>query len=382
MNNQKFEQVPLDEKYFPRTCEVLQEALTQGVSPGFGVGVWKASEPHLLWSLAKGNRRSVPSPQVMEGTTLFDLSSLTKVFATAMLTAVLVERGWLSWDTPVAAVLPHFRHSEIRVSHLLSHTAGFSNCSPFWERLREEFNSKTLFEIPVYRRQEAMKALVLAENPVSGPGEKILYSDISFLLLGFLLESVVQTPLDEAVQRFVWNPMGITGASFRRVNCSASVGIDLNAAATEECPWRGAVLQGQVHDDNCWAMGGYGGHAGAFGGVLDLAQFIRSIFGGFLSASVVEQMWRPISGTLLPSDGNFRTLGWDMPSPQGSSSGSLFSKRSVGHLGFTGTSLWIDPEARLGVILLSNRVHPNRENILIRKFRPKFHDAVRLDLAI
>ena len=388
MNAQPFDVVPIDPKLFPRTYEVLGQGLQEGVSPGFVAGVWRESEPDRLHALALGNRRAVPSPLPMELDTVFDLASVSKVFATTALTGALVERGWLSWDLPVAAVLPGFRYPDIKVSHLLSHSAGYPAWAPFWEKLREELGTegergggnslhpKPLFQIPIYRRQELMKYLVLSTQPEKLPGQRILYSDLSFLVLGFLLESIVQIPLDDAVKRFVWDPMGITGASFRRVNRSPEDALDLASAATEECPWRKVVLQGQVHDDNCWAMGGYGGHSGAFARIQDVAQFVRATLTGFYRYSTLEKLFTPVHAPEGPS----RTLGWDLPSSEGSSVGTLFSRNSVGHLGFTGTSLWIDLDARLAVILLSNRVHPKREHIAIKSFRPRFHDAVRLDL--
>lgn len=168
--------------------------------------------------------------------------------------------------------------------------------------------------------------------------------------------------------------MGVQDAFYARVDRSVEKGrLDL-VAATEESVWRGGVLQGQVHDDNCWAMGGYGGHAGAFGSVQDVLHFSKMLMGGFLSRETLNVTWTRVSRPL----GCERTLGWDTPSV-GSSAGQCFSKNSVGHLGYTGTSLWIDLDAELAVCLLTNRVHPIRENEKIKTFRPRFHDAIRID---
>lgn len=366
----------LSGELFPRTLEVLQEGLSEGVSPGFVAGIWSMKEPNAYHAFALGRRRVIPWEQPMELDTLFDLASVSKVFATAALAAVLVERGWLSWDLPVKAVLEDYPFAEVRVSHLLSHTAGYVAWVPFWEKLRSHFAPTPLQDVPISERQQLMKQMVFAEVPECPPGERMLYSDLSFILLGFILEKIVQMPLDEAVATCVWEPMGITGATYRRTNCSATEGLDLLAAATEDCPWRKAVMQGQVHDDNCWAMGGYAGHSGAFASMGDLMLFVKSLFEGFFTPPTLSALWTQVS----QPPGCLRTLGWDMPSLSGSSSGSLFSPQSVGHLGFTGTSLWIDPQSQLAVALLSNRVHPNRDNIKIRGFRPRFHDAVRLDL--
>jgi CubicO group peptidase (beta-lactamase class C family) len=150
-----------------------------------------------------------------------------------------------------------------------------------------------------------------------------------------------------------------------------------DTAATELSPWHGAILEGQVHDENCWSMGGYSGHAGAFGRIEDVLRFSGQLLNGFLTPATLRAMWTRVTEPA----GCERTLGWDTPSGPESSSGRYFSDATVGHLGFTGTSLWIDPEARLAVGLLSNRVHPTRDNIAIRQFRPLFHNAIRSDFA-
>lgn len=182
--------------------------------------------------------------------------------------------------------------------------------------------------------------------------------------------------LDRAVEDLVWRPMGVKGAYYRKVDRSPLEGREERVAATENCPWRGAVIQGQVHDDNCWAMGGVAGHAGAFGTVMDVLRFASRWCTGFFVAETVSRAWTRV----VAPTGCSRTLGWDTPSGESPSVGRLFSQRSVGHLGFTGTSLWIDPDAELAVTLLSNRVHPSRDNIAIRAFRPKIHEAIRADL--
>lgn len=311
----------------------------------------------------------------MENDTIFDLSSVTKIFATAPLTAVLVERRWIDWDTRVSAVFPSYPYRDIELRHLLSHTAGFPWWEPFWQKLRERFAPQVLWKTPIRARQNAMRELIFDVTPAVRPGERVEYSDVSFLLLGFVLEEVLQMPLDRGVKELVWSPMGIRGASYRHTTHDPAKA-DERCAATEHSPWHDTVLQGQVHDENCWAMGGYGGHSGAFGRAEDLLIFSRSMFHRFLSDETVMPMWTRVA----QPPGCVRTLGWDTPSGETSSVGSHFSRRSVGHLGFTGTSLWLDPEARLAVALLSNRVHTTRENIKIRALRPKLHEAIRMDL--
>jgi CubicO group peptidase (beta-lactamase class C family) len=155
-------------------------------------------------------------------------------------------------------------------------------------------------------------------------------------------------------------------------------------APTAECPWRERILCGEVHDDNAWAMGGVAGHAGLFSTARDVHAFATEMIdcyhgrGGLVSQDTVRKFW-----TLDNSiEGSSWALGWDTPSPEHSSSGRYFSRNSVGHLGFTGCSLWIDPDRELDVVLLSNRVHPNPENNLIREFRPLIHDLVMETLGL
>jgi CubicO group peptidase (beta-lactamase class C family) len=373
---------PLSQEEFPRTHAVLEQGLKDGVAPGFVAGVWVEQKPEQLFVGAWGQRRIEPSPQPMLPETAFDIASVSKVFATATLTGKLVERGWISWNTRLSAVFPNYPWKNIELEHLLSHTAGFPWWEPFWERLKNKFAPWALHEISVRERQAAMRKLVFECAPTVGVGERVEYSDVSFLLLGFALEEVTKMPLDQAVRRFVWEPLGLSrrgGPEYRRTR-SSPTRIDDEAAATEFSPWHQTVLQGQVHDENCWAMGGYSGHSGVFARAEHLLEFSRALLrrqGGFLNQRTLKEMWT----TVARPPGCERTRGWDTVSERGSSAGRYFSSASVGHLGFTGTSLWIDPVARLAVTLLSNRVHPTRENIKIRTLRPLFHDAIREDIA-
>lgn len=362
----------LSKQDFPKTHELLNQAVAEGVAPGFVAGIWDDRHPDRFLVGSFGSRRIEPSRLPMEVGTVFDLASLTKIMGTAPLCAVLVERGWLSWETRLSSIFASYPHSKIKLSHLLSHTAGFLWWEPFYERIKAHFAPQLLWKVPVSRRQDFMRTLILSINPLRGVEEKVEYSDISFLLLGFALEEVMQMRLDQAVRKMVWDRMGLSSLHYRHTTRAPGI-LEEVAAATERSPWHGAVLQGQVHDENCWAMGGYSGHSGAFGTAEDVLRFSSTFFRRFLSESILREMWTPVFG-------QSRTLGWDTPSGETPSVGKFFSPRSVGHLGFTGTSLWIDPDARLAVTLLSNRVHLTRDNIAIRSLRPKFHDAIRMDL--
>ncbi len=380
LSSEDLRHVPMDEAHFPRVLGVLRQGVAEGVAPGFVAGVWSASKPAQYRAAAVGCRRLVPSALPLSVDTHFDLASVTKIYGTATLAARLVDRGWIDWNQPLRSILPQFRDDRVTLTHLLAHTGGLPAWFPFYEKLRTRFAPKPVCDVSVAQRQKAMRELVFEVPLENEPGAKAVYSDLSFLLLGFALEEVTALPLDRAVERWVWGPMGIRNSSYRRVTSDAIKAADERFAATEDCPWRGGVLQGQVHDDNCWAMGGYGGHAGAFGPIGDLMTFGSRLFSGFLSPAVRDRAWTRVVPPLGPP-GCDRTPGWDTPSGEEPSLSRRFSSRSVGHLGFTGTSLWLDPDAGLAIALLSNRVHPTRENTRIKAFRPTFHSALADDLS-
>ena len=231
-------------------------------------------------------------------------------------------------------------------------------------------------------RKRRFFARVHAERLLAPPGEKHLYSDLGFILLGEVVERLSGMPLDRFCEDEIFAPMGLDSTFFVDLSRSAPEprpGAARAIAATEDCPWRGRILCGEVHDDNAHAMGGVAGHAGLFSSAPDIHRFIRFLgrcLDGaepdFLPAAVVREFLE----AERPLPGQTHVLGWDTPSPAGSSSGRHFSARTVGHLGFTGTSIWWDLEKDVHVVFLTNRVHPSRDNPGIREFRPLVHDAV------
>ncbi len=358
--------------FFSKTQAALRSAVEAKVAPGFVAGFWSAREPRSFYIEAFGSRRLEPSVQPLFADTVFDLASVSKVYGTAALAARLVDRGWIRWDTELRELLPEYRETPIRLHHLLSHTAGFAAWEPFFSKMAQSFAPRALAKSSIPARQRRMRELIFSQGLERPMGERAVYSDLSFMNLGFALEEACGLPLDQAVRRFVWEPLGVESSHYFRVK-SIALRPRVEVAATEKCEWRGGILQGVVHDENCWAMGGYGGHAGAFGTARDLLIFSRGLMSGFLQSSTLERMWKRAE---VPP-GCERTYGWDTPSREGSSVGALFSASTVGHLGYSGTSLWIDAEAGLAVALLSNRVHPTRENKAIKAFRPAFHTVFR-----
>jgi beta-glucosidase-like glycosyl hydrolase/CubicO group peptidase (beta-lactamase class C family) len=292
--------------------------------------------------------------------TIYDVASLTKVVVTTTMAMILVDEGKLDLTKPVSAFIPGFKgegKDKVTVRHLLTHSSGLD----WWGALYQELQG-----------HDAYLSRVQSMDLVYEPGTKSLYSDLGVLLLGEVLERVAGESLDAFARRRIFDPLGMKETLFRP-------GRELLAriAPTERDPWRGRVLRGEVHDENAFALGGVAPHAGLFSTAGDLARFAQMLLNGgvyehhrIVSRETVERFTKRAG---IPASS--RALGWDTPS-EGSSAGSLFSSRSFGHTGFTGTSLWIDPERRLFVVLLTNRVHPTRENDAIRKVRPAVADAV------
>jgi CubicO group peptidase (beta-lactamase class C family) len=222
--------------------------------------------------------------------------------------------------------------------------------------------------------------MVAAEAPEVPPGSRALYSDLGFILLGWILERRSGRPGDELFSEWLAGPLGLANLFFVDLKAPAKAARAREGrpfAATERCPWRGRTLIGEVHDENTYAAGGVSGQAGLFGTIEDVASlaavwldsWLRT--GGFFDRRLARLFWEKSE---VP--GSTRTLGFDTPSPGASQAGGRFGPRTVGHLGFTGTSLWIDPDRELIVVLLTNRIHPTREHDAIRTFRPLLHERV------
>ena len=211
-------------------------------------------------------------------------------------------------------------------------------------------------------------------------GERACYSDLGFILLDWALERCAGARLDKLAQRLVFDPLGLRRTRFVQLQRQGALGAvqALPVAPTERCPWRKRRLRGEVHDDNCHVMGGVAGHAGLFSTAFEVHLIVRELVSAacsgkstLFSPAVVQRFFERDK-----TPGSTRALGWDTPSLRGSSAGRLFSDWAVGHLGFTGTSIWIDLPRRLSVVLLTNRVYHGREPNPMIKLRPRLHDAV------
>jgi CubicO group peptidase (beta-lactamase class C family) len=342
---------------------VMERAVADQAFPG---GVVAVGKDGALAHLRAFGRLSydADAPEVRTDT-IYDLASLTKIVVTTTIAMILVDEGRLDLSRPVSAFLPRFRGAgkeKVTVESLLTHSSGLD----WWAPLYQDTKGK-----------QAYVEKIQAMDLVYPPGSKSLYSDLGLILLGEVLERVAGEPLDTFATKRILDPLGLRDTRYRP-------GPDLlpRIAPTEKDPWRGRVLRGEVHDENAFAMGGVAPHAGLFGTAGDLARFAQMILNGgvlehkrIVSREVVERFTRRAG---VPESS--RALGWDTYTP-GSSAGDRLSPRSFGHTGFTGTSLWIDPERNMFIILLTNRVHPTRENNAIRGVRRDVADAAVNGLA-
>jgi serine-type D-Ala-D-Ala carboxypeptidase len=300
--------------------------------------------------------------------TLFDLASLTKPLATATSIMALLRDGKLALENQIGQILPEFKKSEkneIRIEHLLSHTSGLPDYYPFY---------KVLEKYPVHERKPHLRYLLInvpLKNPI---GQTRLYSDLGFMILSWIIERTAKYKIDRFVNDEVFKPLGLRNLFYQNLNEKKK---NIRYAATEMCPWRKTLIEGVVHDENAFVVGGIEGHAGLFGTAEDvhrLLDHILTIYADALFKGIFPAHFVKI---FLQRFKNFdRTLGFDTPSEKNSSSGHLFSPKSVGHLGFTGTSFWMDLQRSIIVILLTNRIHPDRKNENIKIFRSALHDAI------
>jgi uncharacterized protein YbbC (DUF1343 family)/CubicO group peptidase (beta-lactamase class C family) len=345
----------------------LSEAVREGSVPGGVVFVGRGEETFL--AEAVGARRLVPAPLPMEPDTLFDVASLTKPVVTATLAMRMVEQGRLALGDPVAAYVAAFAgdgRDEATIRDLLTHSAGL----PAW---KDYAASPPVEGGDRQERFDAVVADICSMPLVAPPGERFMYSDLGFILLGHILERVSGNDLARLAEEDVFRPTGMTGARF-----NPTADLWDKCAATEVVD--SAALQGVVHDENARYLGGVAGHAGLFARGEDLARFLAMMLrlgqgeaGRVLSAASTRAMTSPQSR----HPGQRRGLGWDIDSDYaGAVRGDLFPPRGFGHSGFTGTSLWVDPPSGIWFVLLTNVVHPSRDRTGMAALRRRLANAV------
>jgi len=361
----------------------MREGVEQGVFPG---GVLLVSHRgRTVHHAAYGAACLLPKPEPATVDTIYDLASLTKPLATTTAVALLLADGRLSLEDPLERFVPELTQDDLRqatIRHLLNHTSGFPAWRPLYERIVPD--GHRLREQPLAARRAAIYDAIHREPLVEPVGRRCLYSDMGFMLLGEILERIVKQEWATFCHAVVFARLGVSGLFFMSESGpTGSVSVDgRRFAATEQDEWRGRLIRGEVHDENAAVMGGVSTHAGLFGtaeAVLQaVAPWLAAVRG---ESSPIPSWWARefVRRQGIDPCGSW-ALGWDTPSTgpgnTPSSSGLHFSPASFGHLGYAGTSVWIDPDRELIVVLLTNRVHPTRKNDKIRAFRPALHDTV------
>ena len=365
----------------------MQSAVEEGVFPGAVLLV--RIHGRVAYHRAFGYAALIPQKEPVYLETVYDLASLTKPLATATAFLCLVQDGRLSLEDPLHDVLEELKDSEIgeaTVFHLLNHSSGLPAWRPFYEGIAERDRTYPGFLGSQAARQSVLDSI--GHESLAFPiGARSLYSDLGFILLGLLVERTTGRSLATFCRERAYGLLRAEPLFFIEATKDSPAGPRDSSsnvhsvAATEDNPWRGRVLRAEVHDENAYAMGGVAGHAGLFGtasAVLAVSgAWLDSYLGRgtFFSPELVRRFVTRQDRTAGSSWG----LGWDTPSAP-SSSGTKFSPHAFGHLGYTGTSLWVDPLRELEVILLSNRVHPTRQNTGIQQFRPLIHDLIHQEL--
>jgi CubicO group peptidase (beta-lactamase class C family) len=347
---------------FAEAYDVLTRAIAEQAFPGCAFGLLADGEVALCDAL--GRFTYEPGSPAVTPETAYDIASLTKVVATTAAAMLLYQRGRLDLDTPLGDLLPGFivgrpavqQGRQVTVRHLLAHNSGLPGYVPFFHTANSSYAVlRACLELPL-------------EAP---PGTRAEYSDPGFILLGKALRTIIGQPLATWAAREVFAPLGMGATGY----CPAPLLRPLIPPTEEDEIFRQRRIQGEVQDENAYLLGGAGGHAGVFSNVPDLLRFSRAMLepspANPFHVETVE-----VFSQRQPPPGSSRALGWDTPS-ENSSAGTRFSANSIGHLGYSGCSLWIDRDARLAVVLLTNRTWPYRESQLIRTVRPAFHDAIR-----
>lgn len=299
--------------------------------------------------------------------TVYDLASLTKPLVTSLAIMALVDKGEIALRDEIGTFIHGIGREmgKIRLSHLLSHSAGLPAHRPYYE---------ILTEYPQHERQEILIRLICNENLLFEPGKDTLYSDLGFILLGYIVEKITRSSLDNFWKNAIIQPLALQEEFFFADSNISDCG---EYAVTGRCGWSKRRLCGIVHDDNCRALGGVAGHAGLFGTVSGVMSLVQNIFLQFKGvnrhpAYAVETL----RDFLTNKPESTWAYGFDTPSLSHSSSGTYFSEMTVGHLGFTGTSFWLDLSSGTTIVLLTNRVLMGHDLTKIRKFRPLLHDAL------
>jgi CubicO group peptidase (beta-lactamase class C family) len=348
---------------------LMQQAVEEKVFPGGVLLVARAGSIVFLEAFGVTDLFTGEKTRIE---TVYDLASLTKPLATTLAVMHLIQNGRLTLESRIGEIIGEYKGTDketIRIQNLLCHNAGLEDYLPFYRQIKgKRFD----------QRKKELRRLIVA-TPLKYPSEeRVLYSDIGFMVLNQIIEAASGESLDRLVCENIYVPLGLDPAKdLFFVNLETGIPEGVPFAATEWCSWRGKLIKGEVHDENAYHVGGVEGHAGLFGtinAVHLLLETLMGIYHGNLESGLFS---RDMAGLFLKEQqGTGRTLGFDMPDLESSSAGKYFSRNTVGHLGFTGTSFWMDLDRAAVVVLLTNRIHPVRDNLKIRSFRPVLHDRI------
>ena len=348
---------------FSSAFAVLREAISQRAFPAACVAI--AHRDHLVALKALGHFTYEANSPAPSPASVFDLASVTKVVTTTTMGMILYERSRLELDATVAGTVPEFladscgeadsRRRDVTFRMLLAHASGL----PAYEKLF----------LKTQARDELLRA-AFTTSLSADPGTRAEYSDIGFILLGAALERLANESLDTFCQREIFGPLAMSNTTF---NPSAGARGKIPPTADDRT-FRHKIIQGEVQDENAFVLGGVAGHAGLFSTAEDLTRFAHAMLHRGRPILRPETVALFTTRQVAPA-GTSRALGWDTPSAP-SQSGKYLGPNSFGHLGYTGTSLWIDPERQLAIVLLTNRTWPDCANQAIKQVRPRFHDAV------
>jgi beta-N-acetylhexosaminidase len=345
---------------FSEVDQMMESALSDSVFPGAVLLFGKDS--HVMYNKAFGNFTYDKNSTETRTNSIFDLASVSKVVATTSAAMILLEEGKLNLDEKVITYLPEFNNNgkeNVTIRNLLVHNSGLTAYKKYYDEISA---AKELIN-------DIMASIL--NNP---PGEKFVYSDLGMITLQKVIEKISEQPLDDFLKDNLFDRLGMNKTMY-----NPSKELKNSCVPTElDDYWRNRLLQGEVHDERAHMLNGVAGHAGLFSTSEDLSKFVLMLLnqGKFENQQIIDPKiideW-----TTKQSEQSDRALGWDTKSTEGySSAGTKFSERSFGHTGYTGTSIWVDKETKLFVILLSNRVHPTRANRKITKLRPILHDAI------
>src|SRR5437867_6646909 len=379
----RYLKMKLREVMADKIAEKMREGVNQGISPG---GVLLVSyRGRTVHHAAYGAACLLPEPEPATVDTIYDQASLTKPLVTTTAAALLLADGRLSLEDPLERFVPELTQADLRqatIRHLLNHTSGLPAWRPLYERIVPD--GHRLRAQPLAARRAAVFEAIHCEPLVEPVGRRCLYSDLGFMLQGEILERIVKQEWAAFCHADVLARLSVSGL-FYMSESGPTGGVSVDArrfAATEQDEWRGRLIRGEVHDENAAVLGGVSTHAGLFG---TAAAVLRSVTPWLAAvrgeSSPIPSWWaREFARRQGVEPHGSLALGGDTPytgpGNTPSSSGQYFSSASFGHLGYAGTSVWIDPGRELIVVLLTNRVHPTRKNDKIRAFRPALHDTV------